>query len=123
MKKKHVFLLFSLLLLLVAACKKDPDPTIPDPNATPETSITFTCKDTLPLANVLVGIASQATDRDNGVFLKSGSTDGFGKIKFTGLDPQTFYYSASRTTTSGIQERKGSLLLDQDVKKQVTVTF
>jgi hypothetical protein len=120
--KKTYLLLCILGLLAVVACKKDPDPIDPNPSV-PETGVAFTCKDTIGLQDILVGIAPQAADRDNGVFLKSGLTDAFGKISFVSLDPQTFYYSASRTTTSGVIKRFGSVLVEQDKKVFVTVQF
>ncbi len=121
--KKTLSILFLLSLLVLAACKKD-DP-IDDPGTTPtaETSITFTTQDTLPLRDILVGIASLSTDRDAGIFLQSGLTDATGKIKFKGLDPQLFYYRASRTTSTGVVKRGGSVQVDKDEKKSVTVTF
>jgi hypothetical protein len=120
--KKTLGLICLFGMLALMACKKDP--VLPDPNAPlPETGISFTCKDSVGLAGILVGIAPLAADRDNGVFLKSGTTDGFGKIAFIGLDPQTFYYSASRTTMSGVQKRFGSVEVVKDQKKFVTVQF
>lgn len=112
-----------MVVLLLAACKKDDVIDDPGTGPLPETSIAFTCQDSLGIADILVGISPQEVDRDNGVFLKSGLTDPFGKIKFTGLDPQTFFYSASRSTTGGVVKRKGSVLVDKDEKQLVTITF
>jgi hypothetical protein len=123
MMKKSFFLAVLMVVMVLAACKKDDVIDDPGTGPLPETSIAFTCQDSLGIADVLVGISPQEVDRDNGVFLKSGLTDAFGKIKFTGLDPQTFFYSASRTTTSGIVKRKGSVLVDKDEKQLVTITF
>lgn len=121
--KKTVFLFCLMTLLVLAACKKDD--VIDDPGTTvpPETSISFTCKDSLGIPDIFVGIAPQSADRDSGIFLMSGLTDGYGKIKFTGMDPQTFYYRASRTTSNGVVKRNGSVTAEKDKKKYVTVTF
>ena len=124
MKKTIRFwgILGMLALLAFAACKKDPVPPDPTPS-TPETSVTFTCKDTLGIPNIYVGIAPQSADRDNGIFLQSGTSDNLGKIKFSGLDPQTMYYSASRTTSAGVVKRIGSVQIVKDAKKYVTVQY
>lgn len=116
-------LLALCVLLAIAACKKDDDPTDPDGTDLPETGVQFTCKDSLGIEGVFVGIAPQASDRDNGVFLRSGTTDFAGKIKFTNIDPQLMYYSASRTTSGGVVERTGSVEIVADMVKRVTVQF
>jgi hypothetical protein len=122
--KKPLLTLGLCMLLALVACKKDD--VIDDPNTTtpPETGVSFTCKDSVGLADVLVGISPQAADRDSGIFLRSGFTDNLGKIKFVNLNPQLFYYSATRTTNQGgIVKRYGSVEVVQDVKKLVTVNF
>ena len=120
--KRRLPIFAVLLVVLFAACKKDD--VIDDPGTTnPVTGISFTCKDTIGIPDIFVGIAPQAADRDSGIFLKTGLTDNIGKIQFTGLDPQTFYYTASRTVVGGIVKRYGSVIVEKDVKKFVTVNF
>lgn len=125
MKIKHTIPAFCLILsmLLVAACKKDE--IIDDSGSTtqPETSISFTCKDSLGIPDILVGIAPQAADRDAGNFLRSGTTDNLGKVKFSNLEPQEFFYSATRSQNGTITKRTGSVTVAQDQKKLVTVNF
>jgi hypothetical protein len=124
MKKCNWLPTLSLLLLLLTSCKKE-DPINPSDNPSqPETSITFTCQDTAGgLSDVFVGISPLQGDRDNGIFLRSGDTDGMGKIKFENLDPMKFYYSATRTVPGGTVIRKGEVTVDQDEKESVTVNF
>ena len=125
MKWKPKYLAFCLLMtvLAFAACKKED--VLDDSNTTPvlETSITFICKDSVGLPDILVGIAPQSSDRDAGIFLRSGSTDNLGKIKFSNLDPQKFYYSASRVVNGTVTKRTGSVTVNQDEKKTVNVNF
>jgi hypothetical protein len=118
------WVLLVVIVLASTGCKEDDPFDGDDEPELPETSITFTCQDTAGgIAGVLVGISSQASDRDAGVFLRSGDTDGFGKVKFSNLDPQTFYYSCSRTVVGGVITRKGEVTVDQDEEEKVTVNF
>ncbi len=125
MKIKHTYLSLCLLLSLLAflSCKKEDVTTDSGSTSTPETSVTFYCEDTTGIPDVLVGIAPQAADRDAGVFLRSGTSDNIGKVKFNNLDPQKFYYSATRAVNGVITERTGSVTVNQDQKKTVTVNF
>lgn len=124
MKTTWTALLVACILVLVAlGCKKqdpiDPDGTVDEP----ETSIAFTCKDTIGLPGIFVGIALQTADCEAGVFLRSGTTDGLGKIKFSSLAPGSYCYECARTTTSGVVKRSGQLELAQDEELKKTVVF
>lgn len=125
MKSKHSYLVLCLLLSLLAiwSCKKEDVTSDTGSTSTPETSLTFTCKDTLGIPDILLGIAPQEVDRDAGNFLRSGTTDNLGKVKFNNLEPQKFYYSATRSVNGVITKRTGSVIVNQDQKKLVTVTF
>jgi hypothetical protein len=122
--KKSLWLLPFFLLLLVWGCKKDEFGDGDTTPAPPETSISFTCKDsTNGVPDVLIGISAQSTDRDAGIFLRSGTSDAFGKVKFSGLDPMTYFYSATRSYNGNVTQRKGSVQVAQDQKKTVSLSF
>lgn len=119
------FLLLALLgLLLFTACKKD-DPTDPDDNPDlPETSITFTAiDDSVKLSDVLIGITPNQGDRDAGVFLRSGTTDGNGRIKFSQLAAQIYYYSATWAASGGAVKRTGTIELEYNERHRQEVNF
>jgi hypothetical protein len=121
--QKTCFIIALLAVLAFTACKKE-EPITPDPTDTPETSITFTCQDTAHgIRDVFVGVSPQASDRDAGIFIKSGTTDNLGKVKFSSLDPQVLYYSASRTLNGTVIQRKGDVEIVKDVKKFEIVNF
>lgn len=122
--KHSIWLSFVLLVvLLTLGCKKD-DPLDPSGTTTlPETSITFVCKDSVGISGILVGIAPLQSDRDAGVFMRSGETDGLGKIKFSSLDPQKFYYSCVRNLLSGTVTREGEVTVNKDERVTVNVHF
>lgn len=124
MKTRTWLGLLLVLAMMALGCKKEsPDDPDDTPDA-PETSLTFACKDTAGgIQGVLVGISPLQSDRDAGIFLHSGDTDGLGKIKFENLAPQKFYYSCSRTVPGGVVTKKGDVDVEKDVKKTVTVNF
>ena len=102
-------------MILAAACKKDPLPHQPtdNSNSEPETSITFTAtKDSFGLSGVFIGITPNEADRDNGIFLKSGTTTGSGRKTFDELDADTWYYQATYAQPGGPAVRKGSITLE-----------
>lgn len=116
MKRKSLFAIGMLVLVAVlfAGCKKDE--IIDDGSggsSEPETSITFTCNDdTLTISGVLVGITPNQADRDNGIFLKSATSDNRGRVKFENLEALTYYYSATRSTTTGAVVRTGQIAME-----------
>lgn len=114
-------LIFSLLITF-SACKKDDDV----PGGTSTTTDTLgkinfrTFDDTLILPDVFVGISLQSTDRDNGIFLRSGITDFWGRVSFDNLDPDlTYYWSAAY----GSVTQKGNILVKKSETKTVEVVF
>lgn len=119
----NILLAGLLAIGLFTACKED-DPIDPDNTPVqPETSITFTCKDSIGIEGVFVGIAIQQADCDAGIFLRSGDSDWEGKVKFASLAPATYCYQALRTTVGGVVERTGSVDLQQDERAKVVLTF
>ncbi len=121
--KTKILLALVVVVMVAFGCKKD-DPsdfgTDPTP---PETSITFTCKDSLGIPGILVGIALQQSDCSSGLFLRSGDTDALGKIKFASLAPGLYCYRCARTTTNGIVTKTGTVDLLQDEAERQNVFF
>jgi hypothetical protein len=121
--KTKFFLIFLLVVIVALGCKKDDPSDIDDDPTPPETSITFTCKDSLGIPDVLVGISFQQVDCTTGVFLRQGATDALGKIKFSSLAPGLYYYCCARTTTNGVIRRSGTVDVLQDEKERQNVFF
>lgn len=111
---KQLSCLFLVGIVLFTSCK-DPEPKF-DPDNDPdaiETSITFhTIKDSAPLADVLVGITPNAGDRDNGIFIHSGTTNSSGEITFENLSDLTYYYNASYNNMGNPINRKSQITLE-----------
>jgi hypothetical protein len=104
------------LVFLASSCVKDPDPIGPDPNnpGGTNTSIRFTCyQDTVILPGVFIGITPNQADRDNGVFLFSGTSNSAGYWEFKNLEALTYWYSASYGATGGAIVKEGSITLDK----------
>ena len=121
--KTKLFLTFLLVVIVAFGCKKDDPSDFDDDPTPPETSITFTCKDSLGIPDVLVGISFQVVDCETGIFLRQGSTDAVGKIKFSSLAPGLYYYCCARTTTNGVIRRSGTVDVLQDEKERQNVFF
>ena len=126
---KHARLFVGLLalgaVLAFAGCKKD-EPVADGSGSTsePETSITFKVREAGELVEgVLVGVAPNQTDRDNGIFLYSGTTSGTGRVKFERLEALRYYYSASLATGSGTAVRSGSIELELEDKVTREIDF
>lgn len=122
---RQYFLLLSLLVVIASsACKKDP---VPDPDPTPikpETSITFAAVDTAyAVPGVLIGITPNSDDRDNGVFLRTGTTSSSGQYKFSNLSALTYYYRASLVRNGGTVQRSGSVELAANERRTVNLQF
>jgi hypothetical protein len=118
-------LLFALIFVMIVAlgCKKDDPSDFDDDPTPPETSITFTCKDSLGIPDVLVGISFQQVDCTTGVFLRQGVTDALGKIKFSGLASGLYYFCCARTTNNGVVRRSGTVDVLQDEEERQNVFF
>lgn len=126
---KHIkfFLLLGLLAaLFVSACNKDDDSPIDDTNnnSDPEQSITFVVmNDTLPAVGALCGISTTASDRDNGIFLRSANTGNTGRVKFDNLDSITFYYNVSYLDNGTNRTRQGTIALESDEDHEEEIVF
>lgn len=127
MKRKSLTALGMIVLVFMvfAGCKKD---EIVDDgsggNSEPETSITFTClDDTIELSGVLVGITPNQADRDNGIFLRSSTSDDRGRVKFDNLEDFTYYYSATWNAPSGVVTRTSQITLEIGDKVKRDINF
>ena len=80
---------FALILVLgLSACKKDTDvPPMDDTPDEPETSIRFYAKenDSTYIQGVFVGITPNEADRNNGIYLRSATTNSAGYADFKNL--------------------------------------
>ena len=103
------------LVLALSACKKDPVvPPKDDTPDEPETSIRFYAKenDSTIIQGVFVGITPNEVDRNNGIYLRSATTNSAGYADFKNLLGITYYYSLSNPAPGGAVVRKGSITLD-----------
>lgn len=109
--------------LMVAACKKDDE--LPDPVPTPpETSITFNVTEAgNAKSGVFVGITLNPDDRDNGVFLRTGTTPSTGRYKFSNLTADTYYYSLSYSSNGTTYTRSGGREIAANARVTVDVAF
>lgn len=121
----NISLLFTLLLVLFSgqSCKKD---EVVDPGDTtpPTQSITFLVKiDTLDASGALCGLATTSQDRDNGVFLRSGTTGSTGRLKLDNLEPYVYYYNVSYMHQGSLLIKKGTIELDSLDRHTENVQF
>ena len=114
-KVQPTVLLLLLLFAVFAGCKKEDDFVPPDTGSDePETSIEFEAlqSDTIPLSGVFVGITPNEFDRDNGIFLFTGTTNGRGKVKFESLSALTYYWGATFASSGGAVVREGQITME-----------
>lgn len=125
---KSLFSAFALLFLMAIlftgqSCKKD-DTVTPGDTLPPTQSITFIVEiDTLFANGALCGLATTSSDRDNGVFLRSGTTGSTGRLKLDNLQPYTYYYNVSYTHQGTVLTRKGTIELDSLERHTENVQF
>jgi hypothetical protein len=123
---RYFFLTALLLSFVVSACVKDPEPTGGGGNNNePETSITFKCyqMDSVFLPGVFIGITPNQADRDNGVYLFSGTSDPVGEVKFEELESITYFYGATYSSPTGPVSKQGTFSLDQGDKIERELKF
>lgn len=112
-------MIFSVALFLcwvISSCVKDPEPTGGGGTSNePETSIEFVClqNDSFFLPGVFIGISPNQGDRDNGVYLFSGTSNPVGEVKFSELEPITYFYGATYTSPTGPVTKEGSITLEE----------
>lgn len=125
---KTILSTLALLLLMTVlftgqSCKKDETIT-PGDTLPPTQSITFIVEiDTLYANGALCGLATTSSDRDNGIFLRSGTTGSAGRLKLDNLAPYTYYYNVSYTHQGSVLTRKGTIELDSLEKHTENVQF
>ena len=118
MKNARTFFLFALLLtFVVSACVKDPEPTGGGNSSNnAQNSMTFKCfqMDSIFLPGVFIGISPNQADRDNGVYLFSGTSNPVGEVVFEDLDTLSYFYGATYTSATGPVTKEGTFRLDAD---------
>lgn len=121
----HTALLFLGIVIItgVTSCRNDDEVITGDPTP-PTQSISFLVKiDTLFAYDALCGLAANASDRDNGIFLRTGTTNYSGRVKFDNLSPFTYYYNVSYLDQGTTRTKKGTIQLDSLDKLTENVQF